>query len=168
MAIAYRARSHEEPTDRTVDPQRLVHYRDTWYLDSWCRLREGLRTFSLDRIEHCTVTDEPAMDVDPKRLEAHFASGYGIFAGKPDAVAVIRFTAGGTRWAAAVEWHPAQEEQWLDDGGYELRVPFSRAEELVRDLLAYGPDVEVLAPKALRETVKRRTREALAVASRGQ
>ena len=168
LEIAYRARSRDEPTERRVDPQRLVHYRDTWYLDAWCRLREGLRTLSLDRIERCTITEAPAQEVEAERLETHFASGYGIFAGEPDAVAIIRFTARGARWAAAVEWHPAQEEQWLEDGGYELRVPFSRPEELVRDVLGYGPDAEVVAPAALREAVRRRVQETLAVYGLGE
>lgn len=163
LEMAYRARSHEQAIARTVDPQRLVHYRDTWYLDAWCRLREDLRTFSIDRIEHCTVTEEPAPDVDPARLEGHFATSYGIFAGEPSDVAVIRFSPHGARWAAAVQWHPEQRECWLEDGRYELRVPYSRPEELVRDVLAYGPDAEVVAPSALREEARRRIHETLGV-----
>ena len=38
-------------SERTVSPQRLSYYRDNWYLDAWCHLREGLRTFALDAIE---------------------------------------------------------------------------------------------------------------------
>ncbi len=39
--IAYAARSTAEATDRIVSPQRLVLYRDNWYLDAWCHLRAG-------------------------------------------------------------------------------------------------------------------------------
>jgi predicted DNA-binding transcriptional regulator YafY len=38
------------PTEREVSPQRLVHYRDNWYLDAWCHLREDVRSFSIDAI----------------------------------------------------------------------------------------------------------------------
>jgi predicted DNA-binding transcriptional regulator YafY len=41
----------------------------------------------------------------------------------------------------------------LKDGGYELKVPYSRAEELVMDILKYGPEVEVVGPVELRERV---------------
>jgi len=163
LELLYRARSHEQTTERTVDPQRLIHYRDTWYLDAWCRWRQALRTFSLDRIERCKVTNAPARDIDAGHLDAHFASAYGIFAGEPEAVAVLRFSPRGARWAAAVEWHPQQSECWLDAGEYELHVPYSRPEELIRDVLAYGRDVEVVAPMALREAVKQRILDALAV-----
>lgn len=161
LELSYRARSHEQATERTVDPQRLVHYRDTWYLDAWCRLREDLRTFSLDRIEHCDVCEEVATDIPEDALEAHYASAYGIFAGEPANMAVLRFTPVGARWAAATEWHPKQQERWLDGGDYELRVPFSSPEELVRDVLAYGPEAEVMAPLALRVRVASILRDAL-------
>lgn len=168
LTITYRARSTEETTERTVDPQRLVHYRDAWYLDAWCRLRGGLRTFSLDCVESAASTDEVASDIAEDALNAHYATAYGIFAGEPTEVAVLRFTPDGARWAASVDWHPAQEERWLDDGRYELRVPYSRHDELLRDVLAYGPDAEVVAPSALRQEVGRRLHETLAVYGIGQ
>ena len=50
LRMDYRARSTGEATQRDVSPQRLVHYRDNWYLDAWCHTRDDLRTFSLDAI----------------------------------------------------------------------------------------------------------------------
>src|SRR5690606_15851056 len=48
LAMAYHNRARDERTERTVSPQRLVFYRNNWYLDAWCHLRRGLRSFSLD------------------------------------------------------------------------------------------------------------------------
>jgi len=42
----------------------------------------------------------------------------------------------------------------LDDGRYELSVPYSNDKELIMDILKYGADVKVVAPEALREAVK--------------
>ena len=162
LRIAYRARSTEEPTERTIDPQRLVHYRDAWYLDAWCRLREDLRMFSLDRIETCSTGAGRSADIDRDRLDGHYADAYGIFAGEATQTAVIRFTPAGARWAAAVEWHPKQDVRWLADGGYELRLPYARPDELLRDVLAYGPDAEILRPGELRKAIAERLDAALA------
>jgi len=159
LRITYAARTTNEITDRIIDPQRLVHYRDNWYLDAWCRLREGLRTFSLDRIESCDAGIGTAADVDADRLEQHYADAYGIFAGKSTDTAVIRFTPRGALWAAAVEWHPRQEERWLDSGEYELRIPMGAGEELVRDILGYGPEAVAVAPARLRRQVAARASE---------
>lgn len=162
LAITYHARADDRVTDREIDPQRLVHYRDTWYLDAWCRTAEGLRTFSIDRIRALGDTGEPARDLAAEELDRHFATGYGIFAGEPTDTAVLRFTPKGARWAAAVEWHPAQEERWLEDGGYELRIPYSSEEELIRDVLAYGPEACVVAPEELRRAIGQRLARAAA------
>jgi len=58
LSIAYAARSTAEATERVVSPQRLVLYRDNWYLDAWCHLRDGLRKFSVDAISSPVMLDE--------------------------------------------------------------------------------------------------------------
>ena len=82
--------------------------------------------------------------------------GYGIFAGKPKAWAQLRFTPERARWVAGEQWHPQQESRTLDDGSYELSVPYSDDRELVGDILRYGPDVQVLGPKILRQRIQQR------------
>ena len=84
LRITYHLRSKDQVTERTVSPQRLTHYRDAWYLDAWDHLRRALRSFSIDRINHAIELDESAEDIPEARLDEHFASAYGIFAGKAD------------------------------------------------------------------------------------
>src|SRR5690606_19193468 len=62
LVFEYRARSTDEKTRRTVSPQRITHYRDNWYLDAWDHEREGLRSFSVDRVAHARSLDEAAID----------------------------------------------------------------------------------------------------------
>ena len=90
--IEYHARSTDEHSERTVSPQRIMHYREAWYLDAWDDKRNALRSFSVDRIRRATVLDEIARDVPDADLDEHYASAYGIFGGKADKVAVLRFT----------------------------------------------------------------------------
>jgi predicted DNA-binding transcriptional regulator YafY len=64
LLITYYNRSSDTVSEREVSPQRLTHYRDNWYLDAWCHLREGLRTFALDAIRNVRQLDLDAQDVD--------------------------------------------------------------------------------------------------------
>jgi predicted DNA-binding transcriptional regulator YafY len=48
LGIEYRARSNGTTSQREISPQRLTHYRDNWYLDAWCHLRDELRSFAVD------------------------------------------------------------------------------------------------------------------------
>jgi predicted DNA-binding transcriptional regulator YafY len=75
---------------------------------------------------------------------------------------VLRFEPRRARWVAKERWHRDQEGRFLGDGSYELRVPYSNTLELTMDILKYGPDVEVLAPDALRRAVAQRLEAALA------
>jgi proteasome accessory factor C len=159
--IEYHARSTDERSERKISPQRITHYRETWYLDAWDEDRKALRSFSIDRILRATALDEPATDVAESQLEGHYASAYGIFGGKADKLAVLRFTAEGARWVADEQWHPRQEATWLPDGRYELRIPYREPRELVMDIMRHGKNVEVVAPEGLREQVEQELGRAL-------
>ncbi len=161
LDIVYHSRSADEESRRTVSPARLVNYRNNWYLDAWCHRREGLRTFSLDRIEQARVCKEPAREIAEHELDAALAHSYGIFAGTPKAVAELVFSPHAARWVAEESWHPEQVGELLDDGRYKLRVPYAQSAELIADILRYGPDVEVCAPVGLRTAVRERLSEAL-------
>ncbi len=161
LALDYRSRSREEHTRRDVSPQRLVHYRDNWYLDGWCHLRKGLRIFALDRIDTARLLDEAADDLSDQELDQRLARSYGIFSGVPRAAAVLRFTPHMARWVSEELWHPQQQGQWMTDGSYELTIPYADPTELVRDILRYGADVEVVRPETLRTLVARQLAAAL-------
>lgn len=156
--MAYHARSTDERTERTVSPQRITHYRQAWYLDAWDEGRDGLRSFSIDRISRATVLDEHARDVPEAALDEHYASAYGIFGGKADKVAVLRFTPERARWVADEQWHPQQEGNRLEDGSYELSIPYRDARELVMDIMRHGAGVEVIAPEQLRNEIREQLR----------
>jgi len=162
LKIAYHARSSNEVTERELSPQRLVHYRDNWYLDGWCHLREGLRSFSLDAIRSAEILERKAKPVAEQTLNEVLASGYGIFSGKADKQARLRFTPEQARWVASERWHPEQVSQFDKDGSYLLEIPYSNDGELIMDILRYGADVEVEAPAELRRKVKHRLEEAAA------
>jgi proteasome accessory factor C len=159
----YHARSTNTPSERTVSPQRITHYRDTWYLDAWDDDKDQLRTFAVDRIRRAKQLEDKALDVPEAQLDEHYASSYGIFGGKADKLAVLRFTAERARWVADERWHPQQQGAWLDDGRYELRIPYRESRELVMDILRHGAAVEVVAPALLREQVGATLRAALAL-----
>lgn len=153
LRFAYRGRGRDKLTRRDVSPQRLAHYRDNWYLDAFDHGRNALRLFAVDRIASPEPTGEPARDLPDRELDEHYASAFGIFAGKANKEALLRFSAGRARWVADERWHPEQSGQFLTDGRYELRVPYRDPRELVMEILRHGAEVEVLGPADLREQV---------------
>ena len=151
--IRHLRRADGSITERTVSPQRLVHYRYNWYLDAWDHGKEALRTFAVDAILHARVQDAAARDLPDSDLDRVLGAGYGIFAGAKTETAVLRFTPEAARWVADEVWHSKQVGRIEADGSYLLELPYSREPELVMDLLRHGSGVEVLAPPSLRARV---------------
>ena len=166
IEVRYHSRAKDELTVRELSPQRLVHYRDNWYLDAWCHLREGLRGFSLDSIQSVKLLPTKAIDVSLKSLDQFLASSYGIFAGNPQHRAKLRFTPERARWVASETWHPEQLSRFDDDGYYLLEFTYGDDRELLLDIVRHGAAVEVLAPAALRAKVKREHEAAVALYAR--
>jgi len=162
LTIRHFRRQDGDVLEREVSPQRLVHYRDNWYLDAWCHKRQALRSFSVDAIESASLTGKAAKEVSDEALDRHFASGYGIFAGAETREAVLLFSAERARWVSRETWHPQQDGKLQPDGTYLLRFPYSQEPELVMDVLKYGADVEVLSPPSLRASVAKQLRTAAA------
>lgn len=156
LQFEYHARTTGEDKLRKVSPQRLVHYRDNWYLDAWCHDRKALRSFALERIRDTRVSRLAARNISETQLHDHFASTYGIFAGKPIGTARLIFSAHRAQWVSEEAWHPKQIGVFLDDGRYQLDLPYADTRELMMDILKFGPDVEVVSPAALRLEVQQK------------
>ncbi len=153
VQIRHQRRGDGAVTERSVSPQRLVHYRYNWYLDAWCHLRRDLRVFAVDAIRSARVTGEAAREVADEDLDRVLGAGYGIFPGAETQTAVLRFTPASARWVADEVWHSRQSGRIEADGSYVLELPYSQEPELVMDLLRHGAGVEVLAPPGLRRRV---------------
>ncbi|MCB1745078.1 MAG: WYL domain-containing protein, partial [Gammaproteobacteria bacterium] len=149
-----------ELRERTVHPQRLVHYRSNWYLAGWCEDAEDLRMFSLDRVREPRPIDGTWRAMDERTLDRLLDGSFGIFTGIAREWAVLRFNESAARWAAEESWHPDQLGHWIGEH-YEVQVPYSDPTELLLEVLRYGAEVEVIAPVSLREEVERRLRSAL-------
>ena len=164
LRLRYFKRSDRSESDREVSPQRLVNYRNTWYLDAWCHASDGLRRFALDAVRDAALLDAKAKHVALRELEADLDAGYGIYGGGGAKVkwATLVFNADAAQWVANEEWHPQQKSRWLADGRYELQVPYSDPTELTMDILRHGDSVVVTGDKALAARIRERLRAALA------
>lgn len=161
--MRYLTRGRREVGERDISPQRLVHYRNTWYVDAWCHTRERLLRFALDAIEQAVALDTKAKEVPFKQVEAEMDGGYGIYAGAKQHLAVLVFKPQAAQWVSREQWHSDQQGRWLSDGRFELQLPYSDETEIVMDILRQGDQVEVASPPSLRKAVSHRLHEACMV-----
>jgi predicted DNA-binding transcriptional regulator YafY len=161
LQLDYYSKGKDENTKREISPQRLIYYRENCYLDAYCHLREGLRSFALDGILTAVLTNTKAQEVSEKECQEHFAQSYGIFSGKATQRAKLRFTPEHARWVSGEHWHGQQVGSFDKEGYFNLEFDFNQDPELVMDILKHGSGVEVISPSALKNKVKAELEKAL-------
>jgi proteasome accessory factor C len=154
LKIEHAKLTDAEPAARIISPQTLVRYRDNWYLDAFCHLRNDLRTFALDRLTKAEPAPGKHHRVPLQQRETFFAAAYGIFTGPADKSAIIDFTDTAARDVSHATWHPKQQGCWIDPSTYRLTVPYGNSRELIMDILRWGDLAEVKAPEELRNEVQ--------------
>jgi proteasome accessory factor C len=162
--IHYESRDDGRVTQRNISPQRLVHYRGNWYLDSWCHMRSGLRTFALECIRHCSPSSVNFKKISRADLDAHVLPTYGIFSAEYQAEAVLLFSPAIARRVQDEEWHPQQTLEPRVDGSLVMRLPFNphSPQELLKDILSYGDAVKIMEPESLQKQIANTLRRACA------
>jgi proteasome accessory factor C len=148
LALIYRGSRSEESSRRIVCPYAPVFASGAWYLVAHCERSEAIRVFRLDRIE----TAEPL----PERFEVPgdftldgIVRGGKVFHGAPEESVRIHYRPTVARWIAE------REGRSLDpDGSLTLEHPLADTRWVVRHVLQYGAEAEVLAPESARRAVR--------------
>jgi predicted DNA-binding transcriptional regulator YafY len=151
LAITYAPGYAGTVTQRTVDPLHLLVYMGNWHLIAWCHERAAVRDFLLSRVRQAALLAAPvASPVTPEEIKKQIEERYGIFFAGPPTRVVLRFTPAGARLVRDQVWFPGQASEDQADGGLLLEFPVADFREVIRDILPFGAEVEVLEPAELR------------------
>ena len=165
LRITYTTRDEGLVSQREVSPQRLINYRNNWYLDAWCHKRDYYRTFAMECISSISKSTAPYKSVSCAEMDSYFQASYGIYAGDDIATATIRFSPDIARSIAKETWHPKQQGTLTEEGHYLLSLPFNRQhpQELVMDVARFGGKAEIISPDELRQQLVGWLRQAISV-----
>lgn len=150
LEIAYAGEGATAPSARLIHPYQLVGFEGSTYVVAWCETARDWRRFRIDRVIHATLsatTFDRRPDFEPVAHSRHLfrEPGAGV-----DEVRV-RFSAAVARWVK--ERHPDAIES--GDGSVMVTYPVASADWLVRHVLQYGPEAEVVEPEEYREAMRR-------------
>jgi proteasome accessory factor B len=133
-----------------IEPSAETH---ALYLIGLDETRDALRTFKLERVLRLSVTPEHFEAPPDGVVEEALERAWGIIADQGDVEVVLRFGPAVASRVAETTWHPTQAVAREADGSLTWRATVSGTIEIRAWILSWGPDVEVLAPAALREEV---------------
>jgi len=156
LHLTYHVPARDETTERVVDPMRLLIQDGYTYLEAWCRLAEGVRTFRLDRVEDVQLLDLPAEP--PPGAEQRDIS-HGLFRPGPDDLLITLALRPAAAWVA--DYHPCESVVEAADGSLVVRLRARDTSWVRRLALRLGEQGRVLAPEELAEQVRTDAERAL-------
>jgi proteasome accessory factor B len=140
-----------EAVTRHLEPWGIVSWHGHWYVVGHDRDRDAERMFRLSRIVGDVTfigppdSYAPPPDLQLRRLAESLAPP------RPRESATVRVRAG----TAAPLRRRASRSRPVDDGWTELELAYASGQTLADELLSYGPDVVVVAPPEVRDSVVR-------------
>ncbi len=155
LYIVYHSPHTDTTTARTIRPLHLMHYMGSWHLIAWCGTRRELRNFALSRIRTTSsATEYLNLPDNLPELKEYTRQHFGIMQGDSSIEVDLRFTSKIAPWVSEQIWHPQQRSAINPDGSLTLHFPVADFRELVKTILSYGADIEVLEPPELKTLVR--------------
>lgn len=155
LRLDYRGLGNGVATRRIVDPYHIFSYKGTWHLLALCHTREMLRDFVLGRIISAELLTESFSVHDAFDPNDYFDSSFGLYRGDKQHRVVLKFSPEAAGWVSGQVWHKDQKMKTLGCGSIELSFMVSSFTEVKSEVLKYGHLVEVIAPKKLRDMIKK-------------
>lgn len=138
-----------EYSKRMVEPIRIEFIRGEWYLAAFCRVRNDYRRFKLVRIRNLRLGDEfIRKDISNEELDKIFCESYD----KKSIKVKLKFTERIGRQLS--EYFSKNSIKPEKDGTFIVEDFFPYEEGLIKYILSFGKDCEVLSPDNLREEVE--------------
>ena len=144
--ISYHAMHSNAVNARDIEPLHLAFVDNVWIVHGYCRLRTDFRNFRLDRIDSLRILPQ-TFEPRAVRFGSHEQG---------EVLVEVRFRQSVVRWVREVQHITFISERECPQTGQPiLCYRVSNQGQMVRWLLGWGDQFEVVAPDAIRTEVAR-------------
>lgn len=159
LLIEYKSFKSEEARKDIYHPFLLKEYRNRWFLI--CRSNKGklLITLALDRIEAFYELDSKLfkenVEID---FEQYYSECIGVTRSEKDRPQkiILKFDPRNAPYVITKPLHHSQQIIQHNENGLIIRIDVIPNFELEREILGFGENIEILAPKRLKQQIQRR------------
>jgi len=153
VSIVYRSIFDGGTIKTILSPHHLMFKSRAWYIVGKSSLHNEIRTFKLSRIE----TMEMLSRFFPRKrtfdIEDYLGSAWSMIPEGKLYNIKLKFTPRVARNVSEVQWHKSQKTKFEEDGSLVAEFRVDGIGEITWWILGYGDQVQVLAPKALRQRI---------------
>ena len=157
VEISYKRFWRNESLTYLVHPYCVKVFRQRWYMIAFNPLKDKVLTYSLDRIQGISLTDDTFLFPEDFNGEQYFHDSFGIIVQEelPAENVLLRVRPDKAQYFETLPLHHSQHIEKAESDhtifGYYLRPTF----DFIQEILSHGADVEVLKPQWLREELKK-------------
>lgn len=149
-------------TFRTVEPLAIKESQHRWYLIAKDRKDKVIKTFGLDRISEIIIEQEKFEFPNNFDVNEMFENSYGVITdkGKPKEI-ILSFEPEQRKYLGSLQIHNSQEVIVDNANEYRIKLKMHVTIDLIKEILSYGENVEVITPASLRNNIRGRYKKAL-------
>ena len=157
VRIQHQASGSENLHEYTLSPYFIEPSAvgNATYVIGYAGFFEGVHTFKIERILKADLLAERFEVPEGFDGPALLGTAWGIMYGEEMVEVELRFAPSATRRIKETRWHPSQRLEDLPDGGCVLRLHIAHPKEMIYWIRGWGPQVEALSPRWLREQMAR-------------
>jgi len=142
---------------RKVSPLFLKEYRNRWYLISFDTSKNDIITYALDRMKDPLILEDKAELPIDFNAESYFQDTIGIttYKGQTEKI-ILKTNPIAAKYISSQQLHHSQKliSENKENSIFELNILIS--EELIRTILGYAGEIEVIEPNNLRQILSER------------
>lgn len=153
--INYKRFWRNESLTYLVHPYCVKVFKQRWYMIAFNPLKDKLLTYSLDRIQGISITDETFLLPEDFNGEQYFHDSFGIIVQEELQAenVLLKVHPDKVQYFETLPLHHSQHIERIESNyavfTYYLRPSF----DFIQEILSHGADVEVLQPEWLREEI---------------
>jgi predicted DNA-binding transcriptional regulator YafY len=149
LKIDYHAQYNQKKTSgRIIDPLGLVFYGNAWHILGYCKLRNEMRDFRVDRILHLEITTESASEKKPGSLKKYFQNLWldsDLFEVK------VWFDQSLLASLNASKYYFGFIDEYPDNEGMVMSFAVNEYSYIAHWLLSFGEKVRIIHPMELQD-----------------
>ncbi|MFA5251742.1 MAG: WYL domain-containing protein [Phycisphaerae bacterium] len=153
VSMRYRSLFEGRILDVELCPYHLMYNRRAWYVLGLSGLHKSVRMFKLNRIIELNNTEKHFIDGENFDLYDFLGRAWSMIPEGKIYNIKLRFLPMVADNVAEVQWHSTQKVTRNSDGSATVEFRVDGIREIAWWVLGYGDQVQVLAPKSLRNKV---------------
>ena len=163
VVMEYHKYTSEESETLTIWPYAVKEFAKRWYIIAYCKEREGLRVYGLDRVKSMEVTGKKFKMKSGFDVDELFATSFGInLPGGTGQTITFRCSEREAKFLRDLPLHSSQEEVRKEGDSVIFSIFVCPDKNLIMEICKHGSRIEILSPAEVRDAVREELKKALA------